>query len=389
MSEKLTPEQFEKKLKRAATNIIGAGPLPFPVTDTLKKILKYYLDEEEVLFIGKAFKTKKSLNMEQLVKKTKKEEKEIERICENLAQKGFIFNQPSSTGIMVYRLLPLVVIGAFEYTFMRDIPNEKKEELAELAKWYETLMTELRDAIQGAYDNFLPIFKSQPPVDRTVPIYDNVGGEEIPIEHVVEDVGEKIMPAKTVKEIIEKFEDIAVGNCFCRNYQKMLGHECEMNAPMEVCFTFGKSARHVVNQGFARAIDKEEALKLLKQAEDAGLVHKAFHNKSNIMKEENSICNCCRDCCDTFMLWKKGATPMVNSTNFMSKVNIDGCTGCGTCEENCPVGAIVVGDEDVAIVDENICIGCGVCAHFCPENTISLLEGESRTVFIPPPKLKT
>ena len=48
------------------------------------------------------------------------------------------------------------------------------------------------------------------------------------------------------------------------------------------CFTFGKSARHTVSNGFAKKVDKKEALKILKEAESAGLVHKAFHHAASI-----------------------------------------------------------------------------------------------------------
>ncbi|MHA1849428.1 MAG: 4Fe-4S binding protein, partial [Promethearchaeota archaeon] len=227
-------------------------------------------------------------------------------------------------------------------------------------------------------------------IDRTVPLEENESGEpiEIIINEEVKDIGEKILPSKSVEDIINKFDDIAVGNCFCRNYRKMLGHECEFNAPLETCFTFGKSARHVIQQGFARRVDKNEALEILKKAEEAGLVHKAFHNKSDIYKEENSICNCCKDCCDTFQFWRAGATPLVNSTNYLSIVDVEKCVGCGTCEYRCPVDAITVNDDGKASVNDERCIGCGVCARFCPEKAISLKEG-LRTVFLPPPRIKT
>ncbi|GAJ16365.1 unnamed protein product, partial [marine sediment metagenome] len=50
--------------------------------------------------------------------------------------------------------------------------------------------------------------------------------------------------------------------------------------------------------------------------------------------------------------------------------------------------AISLNDDNIAEVNESNCIGCGVCAHFCPETAISLIEGR-RTVYIPPPRLKS
>ena len=53
-------------------------------------------------------------------------------------------------------------------------------------------------------------------------------------------------------------------------------------------------------------------------------------------------------------------------------VNVDKekCTGCGTCEETCPVEAIKVNEK--AEVDEENCIDCGACVDECPEGALSL-----------------
>lgn len=53
-------------------------------------------------------------------------------------------------------------------------------------------------------------------------------------------------------------------------------------------------------------------------------------------------------------------------------VNVDKekCTGCGTCEETCPVEAIKV--KEKAEVDEETCIDCGTCVDECPEEALSL-----------------
>ena len=122
--------------------------------------------------------------------------------------------------------------------------------------------------------------------------------------------------------------------------------------------------------------------------EAAGLVHKAFHNKNDITKEENSICNCHPAYCDAFRLWREGAFPILTSCFYLSQINEEACIGCGTCEEKCPVQAITLNDNDKAEVNEEQCIGCGVCAHFCPEDAISLKAGQRR-VFVPPPRIKT
>ncbi len=375
------------KYRKAARVIVKAGFLPFPVNDTMIELLKILLDEEDLDFIM-AFKRKPSQTMEQLKVSSKMSEGEILSHVKKLAKKGFIFNQPSSKGVMVYRLMPLVMVGVFEYTFMKKI--EFTEDNKELAALFAKLFNELSDFIQENYDTVITLFQNMPPFDRTIPILDkNVSGEEINIEinEKLEVPEEIIIPTQKVEDLIKKFKDIAVGYCFCRHHQDLLGNPCKQTELRENCFTFGKSARYVTEQGFGRIISQEEALKLIKESEKDGLVHKAWHPHSDISKDETSICNCCEDCCGTFDWWRKGSTAMINSTNFISIIDKDSCVGCGTCVEKCPVGAIELNVDDKAERNSDWCIGCGVCVHFCPENAISLKEG-MRKVYVPPPRLR-
>lgn len=51
------------------------------------------------------------------------------------------------------------------------------------------------------------------------------------------------------------------------------------------------------------------------------------------------------------------------------KISEDLCVACGTCQGECPVGAISEGD--VYKIDPNVCIDCGSCASVCPSGAIS------------------
>lgn len=46
------------------------------------------------------------------------------------------------------------------------------------------------------------------------------------------------------------------------------------------------------------------------------------------------------------------------------------CISCGSCEGECPVGAIAQGDAHYEI-DASSCIDCGTCAAACPTGAIS------------------
>ena len=172
-----------------------------------------------------------------------------------------------------------------------------------------------------------------------------------------------------------------------RQRRSLLGEPCSTDAPTLNCFTFGKSARHTVAQGFAKKVSRKEASKIIKEAEQAGLVHKAFHPHSREAKPETSICNCCKDCCDTIKLWRSGTLPLINSTYHLAVIDAETCSGCGTCMEWCPTEAIALNADDVAECDDKACFGCGVCSRFCPEEAIALKEG-LRRVFIMPPQLR-
>ncbi|MFH1349351.1 MAG: 4Fe-4S binding protein [Pseudomonadota bacterium] len=380
---------LDKKYERAAQVICKQGIVPFPVNDTTVSILKNVIedDEEELDFIW-AFREEASQTTEQLRGSSNLPEEKIEQLATSLAKKGLIFNQPSSAGIMVYRLLPLMTVGLMEYRFMGELKGDAKEQ--QLAELFQKLIDELRDQVQANYDNVVPMFKMSPPVDRTVPMRTTEEGRKIriiPVDKGVKVPEEFILPSQTVEEIINKFDEIAVGRCFCRQRRKMMGEPCDTDAPVMNCFTFGKSARHTVAQGFAERITKEEAFKIMKEAEEAGLVHKAFHPGSNISRPETSICNCCKDCCDTLNVWREGALPLINSTYHLSVIDQEACTGCGICVDWCPTEAIKLNADEKAERDEDACFGCGVCARFCPEEAVSLKEG-LRKVFILPPRLR-
>ncbi len=378
------------KLKRAAEVVCKQGMVQFPVSNTAIAIIDRVVgDNVEELDLIYAFREKPSQTVEQLAESSGFSPEIVEQLATSLAKKGLIFNQPSSAGVMIYRLLPLMLVGVMEYKFMVKLTGSEKEK--ELARLFEKLLDELRDEIQENFDALAPLFSNAPAVDRTVPTRQTEDGKPIriiPVDKALDVTEEFILPSQTVEEIINKFDDIAVGYCFCRQRRRLLGDNCGTEAPTLNCFTFGKSARHTAAQGFAKQISKEEALKIMKEAEQAGLIHKAFHPGSRETSPETSICNCCKDCCDTLNLWRSGTLPLINSTYHLSVIDRDVCNGCGTCVEWCPTDAIVLDDEGLARRDENACFGCGVCSRFCQEEAISLREG-LRRVFIMPPRMRT
>jgi Pyruvate/2-oxoacid:ferredoxin oxidoreductase delta subunit len=386
----MTQITMAEKYQRVTGVICRQGLVRFPVSATAVTIIRHIVgDTEDELDLIYAFREKPSQTMTQLSASSGFSEERIVQLTTRLAKKGLIFNQPNSSGVMVYRILPLMMVGLMEYQFMGRLTGSEAEK--ELASLFENLLTELRDQTQGNYDALMPLFSAAPAIDRTVPAGQTVDGKAIRVIAVDKsvDAGEEcILPSQTVEAIINKFDDIAVGHCFCRQRRSLLGEPCQTKAPLLNCFSFGKSARYTSAQGFARKITREEALRILKEAEQAGLIHKAFHPGSRESSPETSICNCCKDCCDTLRIWRDGVLPMINSTYHLAVIDSDACTGCGICMQWCPTDAISLNADGLTRRDESACLGCGVCARFCPESAISLKAGP-RKVFIMPPRLRS
>ncbi len=372
----------ESDYEKALNTIFKAGGFQFPFSETVHEILKITIKDEN-LDLLLAFGEKTSQTMDQLKESSGLSEEEILKKADELAKMGVIINQPNRSGVMVYQLFPLH--RQFEYIFMRDL--EKTEENNKLAQLFGKLNEEHNDEVQAQYDGMSAALKRMPPMDRTVPILKNLEtGEEINVivNEELEVPKEKILPSQQIRELIEKYDDIAVGNCYCRNHQEFLGNPCKMIEITPSCMTLGKSARHTSNHGFSKLVSKEEALEILKKCEDAGLVHKAYHKYGNSSAEEVAICNCCNCCCMTArdcLIF-----PVVNETNYLASIDEDLCTGCATCVDLCYNKAIELNDDGKAEREEEFCVGCGVCAYHCPESAISLVEGPRLVRMLPPRK---
>ncbi len=59
-------------------------------------------------------------------------------------------------------------------------------------------------------------------------------------------------------------------------------------------------------------------------------------------------------------------------SDLKPEVAAEKCTACRRCVNNCPVDAIAIGPDRVAVIDYDVCYGCGECVAQCPYGAIGI-----------------
>jgi Pyruvate/2-oxoacid:ferredoxin oxidoreductase delta subunit len=162
--------------------------------------------------------------------------------------------------------------------------------------------------------------------------------------------GTKLLPSEDVEAILDKATKFALAHCSCRR----IATRCDL--PVEVCLQINRAAEYAITRGTGKELTKDEAMKVMDVAEEAGLIHSVY-NGSVVT---SVICNCCADCCVFYYpLTKYGVLEKgVAKSRFQAEVDKTTCKGCQTCVE----------------VSSEKCFGCGVCAVGCESEAIKLVE---------------
>ena len=192
------------------------------------------------------------------------------------------------------------------------------------------------------------------------------------------DVSYYVAPYEDAREIIKNAKLIAVAKCICRVQQGLIDKGCDK--PLEVCFLFGSNGQYYIDRGMGRQVSVEEGLKILEQAQEAGLV-----TQPGTSQNPGGMCNCCGDCCGVLRALNRLPKPAEKAfSNFYAVVDRELCTGCETCLERCQMGAITITEEDVAEINRDRCIGCGLCVTTCPDEAMRLKPKAEEERLTPP-----
>jgi electron transport complex protein RnfB len=271
---------------------------------------------------------------------------EAARRLEAMEKKGLIYGI-HSPGKPPQYMAEQFVVGIWEF----QVNNLSPELVHDFEEYNSTL--------------FDPNIWKKVPQLRTIPV-----GEAI-------DAQMEVMAYERAEELVQAHDRFAVAPCICRREKRLVGEGCDK--PLETCLSFGMAADFYQRNGLGRAITREEALEVLKQAEASGLVLSPGNAKEPLF-----VCACCGCCCGVLRSVKRYPKPAsLVSSAFVAEVNLDTCQGCGTCTERCQMEAVRLDDGKVTL-DLDRCIGCGLCVTTCPTESLSLRrKPEAEQSYVP------
>jgi len=141
-----------------------------------------------------------------------------------------------------------------------------------------------------------------------------------------------------------------------------------LRCPVEVCLLFAPIEGAFGDDPDTRVVTKGEALKILRESEEAGLIH----SSTNVREGHGYICNCCTCCCAIMRgISHLGIENSVAKSDFYVGVDPEKCTGCEICVERCQFDATSIAD-DISRVDQKRCVGCGLCVTTCSSEARTL-----------------
>jgi electron transport complex protein RnfB len=179
------------------------------------------------------------------------------------------------------------------------------------------------------------------------------------------DVQLEVLTYERAEKLVSHWDRLVVAPCICRRERKMVGEGCDK--PEDTCLIFGMAADYYRRNGLGRVISQEDALRILSQAEEAGLVLQPGN-----AKEAMFICCCCGCCCGVLRTIKRFPAPANRiSSPFRVALNPDTCAVCGFCSERCQMEALRL-EDDRMVLDPDRCIGCGLCVPTCPTESLAL-----------------
>lgn len=344
-------KEYRLLQERLDRNVTGA-----PDSAAMRRVLRLLFTPEDAHV---ARQLPQIIALPKLAQKLERDVDDLDVHITSMAQRGLVLDFERN-GVRYVMAAP-VVIGFFEYTFMRERPDAPMEEYAEA---FEDLFDD-EDFVRS-------VFRGSTQLGRSL-----VREESLLVES-------EILDWERATHAVESATAVAVSLCPCRNDAQYRGEGCD--APLRTCLTFNGAAITLARSGNAEIISNEEAMGILEEAKAAGLAQTG----DNVRDQPSYMCNCCGCCCGMMRSIKRyeiydGIVP----SNWLATIDHEICRGCTKCAKVCPVGAIAIEPtngkgmrRNWAIVDAGKCLGCGVCHDVCRWEAHGM-EQRDEPVYIP------
>lgn len=165
---------------------------------------------------------------------------------------------------------------------------------------------------------------------RVIPIEQSISGETRRASY------------EEVSKYLNENNIFSVSDCSCRTSREVMGEGCG-HLKEDMCIQLGHAAEYYIRTGRGREITREEAFEIIKRAEENGLMH-SIPNTDGPGKT-HAICNCCGCSCFALRIANMFVNPDMVRSNYISQVDKEKCVACGECVENCPTGALKLGQK--------------------------------------------
>lgn len=271
-------------------------------------------------------------------------------ILKRMAAKGLI-DVRRGEGEFFYALRPFVV-GFYE----GQLPRMDKEMAGLFEEYYREMKGDL--------------LRQTPALHRVIPI-----GRTIRANITIDPYPEAVA-------LIEKAQSWGVRECICRKQQHLVGKGCTHD--LENCLTFAPVKNAFDRSTVDRAISKDEALRILRETEEAGLIH----SSGNYVDGIDYICNCCTCCCAIMRgVTEYGILSAIAHSDYRIELDESLCNNCAACIDRCKFNALSIPDTRL-VIDLKYCLGCGLCTLSCPSEALRLRKRDLSDILALPRNIR-